>query len=142
LAGGLFAFDLIRLTWDRYAGKERISEESYKHRVAASFLTNGASYLGGSIGAGIGCFIGNLFCPGLGGYIGSMIGNFVGGAAASLSVEYLMGRKDSNFVEREIEPETTDETKAKGYIEACNVLEVHTNSTKNSIVKAARYKFL
>ena len=100
MALGVFAAEVCVLTWQRYGADERISDETYKHRVATSFFSNGASYLGGCAGAGIGCLIGNLFCPGVGGYYGSMIGSLIGGAAASMTVEYFMGDKGPFKVEK------------------------------------------
>jgi hypothetical protein len=77
LTAGIFIAELGLLSYQRFVANDKIDDQTYKRRVMASFFSNAAGVLGGSSGAFIGCFIGNLITPGIGGYIGSLIGGFL-----------------------------------------------------------------
>ena len=65
----------------------KIDNQTFKRRLQSSFFSNAAGMIGGSAGAAIGCFIGNLVNPGLGGYVGSLIGGFLSSAGCSLATD-------------------------------------------------------
>ena len=81
-----FVVELTYLNW-QLRGK-KINEDTYKRRRNSSFFSNIASVLGGSIGASIGCLIGNTICLGIGGYYGAIIVGLIGSAASSLATDY------------------------------------------------------
>ena len=56
----VFLGELAVHSYRRFAAKEKISDETYKHLILTSALANGASAVGSSLGAGIGFFIGTL----------------------------------------------------------------------------------
>lgn len=88
LTAGIFIAELGVLSYQRYISKS-INTDAYKRRVKASFFSNAAGVLGGSAGAFIGCFFGNLITPGIGGYVGSLLGGFITSVGASLTTDYM-----------------------------------------------------
>src|SRR4051794_25228197 len=66
LTAGIFIVELGVLSYQRYF-TNKIDDETYKRRIKASFFSNAAGVVGGSTGAFIGSFLGNLIAPGIGG---------------------------------------------------------------------------
>lgn len=52
----------------------RITGKEWGRRVIKSAASIVTGVAGGAIGSGIGCVIGNLFCPGFGGMVGMFVG--------------------------------------------------------------------
>lgn len=121
LTAGIFIAELGLLSYQRFVANDKIDDQTYKRRVMASFFSNAVGVLGGSSGAFIGCFIGNLITPGIGGYIGSLIGGFLTSAAASLGVDYMIDSQSYTLAEYEA-AEVSDHEKEKSYLLACDII--------------------
>ena len=89
MTAGIFVTEVGILSYQRFF-KKSIDLETYNRRVKASFFSNAAGVIGGSTGAFIGSFIGNLITPGIGGYIGSLLIGFIGSVTSSVGTDYLM----------------------------------------------------
>jgi hypothetical protein len=138
---GVFLGELAVHSYRRFAAKEKISDETYKHLILTSALANGASAVGSSLGAGIGFFIGTLIFPAGGGAVGAMIGSFIAGYGASATVRHYMDKKNPGTIEITDTNVITDEEKKKSYYKACDYLEVDYNATKKHIISIARYLY-
>lgn len=87
LTAGIFIVELGVLTYQRFYSN-KIDGETYKRRIKASFFSNAAGVIGGSFGAFIGSFFGNICLPGIGGYVGSMLFGLIGGGGSAMLTDY------------------------------------------------------
>jgi len=103
-------------------------------------LSNAAGVLGGSTGAFIGCFLGNLMTPGIGGYVGSLIGGFISSAGASITVDYLVDPQSYTLAHYEVS-EVSDKEKFQSYLLACDTIQVCPGASKKRIKEEAHAQF-
>ena len=97
--------------------------------------------IGGSAGAAIGCFIGNLVNPGLGGYVGSLIGGFLSSAGCALATDRYFDPQ-SYSIEKYESIEVSEIEKEKSYLLACAIIQVSPFSSSDRIKSETKAQYL
>jgi hypothetical protein len=136
---GIFSAEVGVLTYQRFMSKS-ITDEMFKTKIKASFLSNVAGVAGGSLGAGIGAFLGNLIAPGIGGYVGSLIGGFFLSEGAAFGVDYMIDSSSYTIASFEAE-NVTDAEKHKSYMIACDTIGVSPAASRDKIKQATNLQY-
>ncbi len=110
----------------------KIEHDQYIRKIKAACASNVASVVGGSTGAAIGCFVGNIVAPGIGGYVGSMLGGFLLATISSIGADYLID-PSSYSIENYEEMEVDEKEKYQAYLRACETIQVPPSATKETV---------
>lgn len=119
------------LSYQRFLSKT-LTDDLFKTKIKASFLSNVAGVVGGSVGAAIGAFLGNLIAPGIGGYVGSLIGGFFVSAGSALAVDYMIDSSSYTIAKFEAE-NVPDIDKHRSYMIACDTIGVSPAASRERI---------
>eukprot|EP00347_Sterkiella_histriomuscorum_P018291 403346070 len=140
ITAAIFVSEVAVLTWQRFVSNS-IDTQTYKDRVKASFLSNTAGVIGGSMGACIGSLIGNLIAPGVGGFVGSLLGGLFASVGSQILVDQYFDSKSYSLEEYE-KYEISDEMKYESYLKACEKIQIPAGATKAQIEQQTKIQYL
>ena len=142
VAGALVGAELIYLSWKTFVSGTMRKDE-FKRKATTCIASNVTGFLAGGIGRFIGTFFGNMICPLIGGAIGGALGSILFSVAGSCVVDRIAD--GSSYSLEQYEKDTRNVSAAEkfnAYKQACDILDVDVEDSREAIMKEARHKYL